>query len=1384
VRFNGTTATPTSWSATSIVVPVPAGATTGNVVVTVGGLASNGVAFTINRPPTLAVVANQTNAEGNVVSLQLVGSDPDGNPITYSATNLPGGLSLNASTGLISGTLSTTSAGNYSVTATVADATLSASRSFSWTVTNVNHAPTLAAVPNQTSAENSVISLQLVGTDADADTLSYGATNLPGGLSINAATGRISGTLTFTSAGSYIVTATVSDGSLLTASQTFTWTVTNVNRPPTLTQPTNQTSAENATISLQLAGSDPDGNALSYSATGLPPGLALNPSTGLISGKLTLSSAGTYTVSATVSDASLTNSKTFTWTVTNTNQPPVLVQPANQTNARNVAVSVQLVATDPDGNALTYSASGLPPTVSVNSSTGLISGTLSNTSTGSYTVTATASDGSLTNSKTFTWTVTATAGAPIVNQPATKITVRNLAASLQIVASDPGNKTLTYSAAGLPAPMAIDSASGLVSGTPTSAGTYSATVTASNGTLSTSKTFTWIVNYGVNQADFDGDLHADATVYRPANGTWYTLRSADSYAVSTFMQTAWGTSTDIPVAGDYDGDGKADPAFYRPSDGSWHILYSSTNYATNAVVNLGVSGDVPVPGDYDGDGRSDVAVFHPATGTWQIINSSSGATTSFVWGGSTDIPVPGDYDGDGKTDLAVFRPSNNTWYVLESHANFTTQSSVVNGVSGDFLVPGDYDGDGKTDTAVFHPATAQWKVVLSSTGATQTTTWGTSTDRPVPLDFDGDGKVDFTVFRPATGEWLVKPSTGAGATLPPAWGSSIDVTIPDVTTAPTIIAADAAAVVPPPPIPSDALRAGDTDGDHRTDITVFRPSDGTWYTRPSSTGFVSQTSHTWGTSTDIPVPGDYDGDGITDPAFFRPSTGQWQILLSSTNFVSSRVVTLGTSTDLPVPADYDGDGKTDIAVYHPATGTWQVLQSSTNTTVTTAWGLRSDIPVPGDYDGDGKTDLAVYRPALGQWRIMNSATSTQTIMSWGTSTDMPVPADYDGDGRVDVAVYRPSTGQWLIVQSSTSTTLTATWGGGGTDLPMPADYDGDGKADLAVYRDGTWWILESHSNYTTQWSLSWGAPTDRPGPNVEVANTLAVWSRPRATDVTRASDFDGDGIADVTVYQPATGTWASKTSSSNFTTQTTRVWGTSTDLPVPGDYDGDGKADPTYYRPSTGQWRILFSSTNYTTNGTVTWGASTDIPVPGDYDGDGLTDVAVFRPSTGEWRILTSSSGFTASMIGVWGVSTDQPVPGDYDGDGRTDLAVFRPSTGQWIVLLSSSGFTTSMTQAWGGTGDIPTAGDFDGDGKVDFAVYRPSVGTWHVLSSLSGYSTQSAIPWGTASSVPVVADYDGDGLADYAVFQSGVWKILLSSTNFSTSITVSDGTASDVPLP
>src|SRR5712664_2068049 len=69
VKFNGTTATATSWSAASITAAVPSGATTGNVVVTVGGVASNGVNFTVASGPVISGVSvGSITTTGAIVS--------------------------------------------------------------------------------------------------------------------------------------------------------------------------------------------------------------------------------------------------------------------------------------------------------------------------------------------------------------------------------------------------------------------------------------------------------------------------------------------------------------------------------------------------------------------------------------------------------------------------------------------------------------------------------------------------------------------------------------------------------------------------------------------------------------------------------------------------------------------------------------------------------------------------------------------------------------------------------------------------------------------------------------------------------------------------------------------------------------------------------------------------------------------------------------------------------------------------------------------------------------------------------------------------------------------------------------------------------------------
>ena len=244
------------------------------------------------------------------------------------------------------------------------------------------------------------------------------------------------------------------------------------------------------------------------------------------------------------------------------------------------------------------------------------------------------------------------------------------------------------------------------------------------------------------------------------------------------------------------------------------------------------------------------------------------------------------------------------------------------------------------------------------------------------------------------------------------------------------------------------------DSDGSSDVAVFRPSTGVWYSLNSTDGNFQASQ--FGFGTDEITPGDFDGDGKTDRAVWRPSTGVWYVEKSTGGYI---ITQFGLEGDVPVQADYDGDLKTDIAVWRPSTGVWYIIRSSNGTYDIRQFGLASDKIAQGDYDADGKVDVAVWRPSTGVWYIWRSSDNGYIIYGFGLSEDKPVPGDYDGDGRADIAVWRPSTGVWYLQRSSAG--FGATQFGLSSDLPAPADFDGDGKTDVAVYRAGAWYLIRS-----------------------------------------------------------------------------------------------------------------------------------------------------------------------------------------------------------------------------------------------------------------------------------------------------------------------------------
>ena len=254
------------------------------------------------------------------------------------------------------------------------------------------------------------------------------------------------------------------------------------------------------------------------------------------------------------------------------------------------------------------------------------------------------------------------------------------------------------------------------------------------------------------------------------------------------------------------------------------------------------------------------------------------------------------------------------------------------------------------------------------------------------------------------------------------------------------------------------------------------------------------------------------------------------------------------------------------------------------------------------------------------------------------------------------------------------------------------------------------------------------------------------------------NDFDGDGRADLAVYDEGKGLWYITKVDGTVLAWAVN-WGGPGFTPLIGDYNQDRKADLALYHESTGTWYVRSLEGNVIA-WAIFWGGPGFKPVWGDYDSDGNIDFAVFQPETGNWFIRTLSGGVMAWALN-WGGENFQPVWGDYDGDCRQDLAVYDNAEWKWYAR-SMNGTVLLWADLWGGAeGFIPVPGDYDGDGTDDMAIYDSESGLWFV-KTVTGRILVWGLSWGGPGLVPVPGDYDGDGVSDFAIYcpENGAWFI------------------------
>ena len=364
----------------------------------------------VNSAPQVAnVPASASIDELAAYGFTATGSDADlpAQVLTFSLIGAPAGAVIDPSTGAFGWTPTEAQGpGSYNITVRISDGTSNADAAMCITVKEVNSAPALSAVANQTLDEGTALTgLAAAATDGDTpvNTLTYSIDpGYPAGMSIDPATGSVAWTPTEAQGpGDYSVTVRVTDDGTpgLSDTKTFSVHVNEVNVAPELALIGNSTIDEQVLFGFNAAATDADQpvNNLAYSLVGAPSGATITAGGTFSWTPDETQGPGSYTFAVKVTDdgsPALSDEETITITVLEVNRPPVLGAMANQSGYWGNVFAFAAMANDPDmpTNTLTFGLIGAPLGASINSSTGTFGWTPTAGQVGSHTFTVRVTD--------------------------------------------------------------------------------------------------------------------------------------------------------------------------------------------------------------------------------------------------------------------------------------------------------------------------------------------------------------------------------------------------------------------------------------------------------------------------------------------------------------------------------------------------------------------------------------------------------------------------------------------------------------------------------------------------------------------------------------------------------------------------------------------------------------------------------------------------------------------------------------------------------------------------------------------------------------------------------------------------------------------------------